>query len=204
MRGLYLITNDDEFSLLYQKLQQALATKHVALLQYRRKKVNYSQQLQEIEQLKTLCHRYQTPLIINDTISLAQQFQLNVHLGQDDGEIVTARQCLGEQAIIGRTCLNSLDLARQAVQDGANYIAFGAMYVSSSKQTLVSNIGLEIIQQARREFPKISICTIGGLTMENAQPVIDAGADMCAVIGDVLNRPLEHVAERVEQWVTLF
>lgn len=204
MRGLYLITNDDEFSLLYQKLECALATKKVTLLQYRRKTIAHLQKIEEITQIKALCEHYQTPLVINDDIELAQQFSTHVHLGQDDGEIFTARHLLGKHCIIGRTCLNALDLARQAVCDGANYIAFGAIYTSSSKKTLVSNIGLEVIQQARQEFPHVTICAIGGLTVENAAPVIQAGADLCAVIGDVLNRPIHDISARVESWAKVF
>lgn len=203
MRGLYLITNDDELALLLKKLQVALATGHIALLQYRRKKVDKITQYTEIKQILPLCQQYNVPLIINDDIEQAQQFGLGVHLGQDDGEIQTARHQLSSH-IIGRTCMNSLDLAQQAVDDGADYIAFGAIYTSTSKQTYASNIGIDIIRQAKQIFPKTPICAIGGLTVENAQGVIQAGADMCAVISDVLGLKIEDIPQRIEAWATLF
>lgn len=204
MRGLYLITNDDEFTLLRRKLEIAFSSHQVALLQYRRKQTTLQQKLIEIPQLQALCQSYNIPLIINDDLALAQRFSLGVHLGQDDGSIQQARAVLGEQAIIGRTCLNSLQLAKQAIVDGANYIAFGAIYESSSKKTLAKNIGIQIIQQARDIFPHTHICAIGGLSVENALPVINAGADLCAVIGDVLNLRECEILRRVEDWGKLF
>ncbi|MDO4223852.1 MAG: thiamine phosphate synthase [Acinetobacter sp.] len=204
MRGLYLITNDDPFPQLKHKLTLALATQQIALLQYRRKHATASEKIDELRQLKQLCEHYHTPLIVNDDIQLAQQFALNVHLGQDDGEIAHARQAVGEQAIIGRTCMDSLYFAEQAVHDGADYIAFGAIYTSQSKQTQAKNIDLQILRQAKQQFPNMPICAIGGLTVENAAPVIAAGADLCAVIGDVLARDAAEIEQRVWAWSALF
>ena len=73
MRGLYLITNDDPFQLLLEKLQVALATGQIAILQYRRKKVAKADQMFEVEKIKTLCEKYHVPFIINDDIALAVQ-----------------------------------------------------------------------------------------------------------------------------------
>ena len=202
MQGLYLITNDDPFDILLKKLDIALATGKVALLQYRRKKIEKTQQYQEIENILALCNRYAVPLIINDDLQQAKHFNVNVHLGQDDGAIQDARALLGEQAIIGRTCLNSLDLAKQAVIDGASYIAFGAIYGSSTKPQAVKS-GLEILSQAKQQFD-VPICAIGGLTAENSQAVIEAGADLCAVVSDILGQDINKIAERVETWAKLF
>lgn len=204
MKGLYLITNDDEFAILYDKLERALATGKIALLQYRRKQIQLSQQLEEIPRIAELCANYKVPFIINDNMQLAQQFNVGVHLGQDDGSIQQARQLLGDSAIIGRTCMSDLDLAEQAVNDGADYVAFGAIYSSTSKQTRAKNIGVEIIQRCKQQFPHIPICAIGGLTVENSSVVINAGADMCAVISDVLALDVDDVAKRVEAWAELF
>ena len=202
MHGLYLITNDDPIQLLLEKLQVALATGHIAMLQYRRKKIAKADQPLEVEQIKILCEKYQVPFVINDDLSLAEQFGLGVHLGQSDGEITDAIQRLPQGVIIGRTCLNSLELAEKAIAEGASYVAFGAIYATSTKPES-GNVGIEIIQQARQKFD-VPICAIGGLTVENSQTVIDAGASLCAVISDILGRSTAEIPARVNAWAKLF
>ena len=202
MRGLYLITNDDPFELLIEKISTALATDRVALLQYRRKKVEKTNQNTEIEKILKICNQHNVPLIINDDLAQAQRFGAHLHLGQDDGSIVEARQVLGESAIIGRTCLNDLSLAEQAIHDGASYVAFGAIYGSTTKPE-AGNIGLDVLKQAKQQFD-IPICAIGGLTAENSQAVITAGADLCAVVSDILGLESEQIPQRIEAWSALF
>jgi len=90
MRGLYLITNDDPIQLLLEKLDVALSTGQVAILQYRRKKIAKLDQPLEVQQIKALCEKHQVPFVINDDLALAEQFGLGVHLGQSDGEISDA------------------------------------------------------------------------------------------------------------------
>lgn len=202
MRGLYLITNDDPIQLLLEKLDAALATRQVAILQYRRKKVEKADQSAEVEQIKLLCEKYQVPFVINDDLKLAAQFGLGVHLGQSDGEITDAKSQLPEGIIIGRTCLNSLELAQKAIADGATYIAFGAVYATSTKPE-AGNVGIEVIKQAAAQYD-LPICAIGGLTVENSKPVIEAGADLCAVISDILGRSTAEIPARVQAWAQLF
>ncbi|MFV5548727.1 thiamine phosphate synthase [Acinetobacter oleivorans] len=202
MRGLYLITNDDPIQLLLEKLDAALATRQVAILQYRRKKIDKADQPAEVEKIKLLCEKYQVPFVINDDLKLAVQFGLGVHLGQSDGEITDAKSQLPEGVIIGRTCLNSLELAQKAIADGATYIAFGAVYATSTKPE-AGNVGIEVIKQAAAQYD-LPICAIGGLTVENSKPVIEAGADLCAVISDILGRSTAEIPARVQAWAQLF
>ena len=202
MRGLYLITNDDPIQLLLEKLAVALATGQIAILQYRRKNVAKIDQPIEVEQIKALCEKYQVPLVINDDVTLAASFGLGVHLGQSDGEITDALQRLPPNVIIGRTCLNSLELAEKALAEGATYVAFGAVYATSTKPE-AGTISIDIIQKAKQQFD-VPICVIGGLTVENAQVVIDAGASLCAVISDILGRSTAEIPARVNAWAKLF
>ncbi|MFW1771822.1 thiamine phosphate synthase [Acinetobacter seifertii] len=202
MRGLYLITNDDPIQLLLEKLDAALATRQVAILQYRRKKIEKTDQPAEVEQIKILCEKYKVPFVINDDLQLATQFGLGVHLGQSDGEITDAKSKLPEGVIIGRTCLNSLDLAQKAIADGATYVAFGAVYATATKPE-AGNVGIEVIKQAAVQYD-LPICAIGGLTVENSKPVIEAGADLCAVISDILGRSTAEIPARVQAWAQLF
>lgn len=202
MRGLYLITNDDPIQLLLEKLEVALATGQIAILQYRRKKVAKSDQPNEVEQIKALSEKYRTPLVINDDLALAEQFGLGVHLGQSDGEITEAIARLPQGVIIGRTCLNSLELAEKAISEGATYVAFGAVYATSTKPE-AGNVGIDVIKQAKQKFV-LPICAIGGLTVENSQVVIEAGASLCAVISDILGKSTAEIPARVEAWAQLF
>lgn len=197
LHGLYLITNDDPWPLLEAKLHAALA-QGVALLQYRRKQTPKADQPAEAAQILAICRHYGVPLIINDEVALAAQLGCGVHLGQSDGSLLAARQQLGAQAIIGRTCHGSLDLARQAAREGASYVAFGAVYPSSTKPQ-ASRVELSVLRQAKAELD-VPVCVIGGLTVENIDPVVACGVDMYAVVGDVLGLPVEQVSGRVQAW----
>ena len=105
---------------------------------------------------------------------------------------------MGAQAIIGRTCHNSLELAATAQQDGASYLAFGAVYPSLTKPH-VSRVGLDTLNQAKQLFD-LPICAIGGLTVENSQPLVDMEIDLLAVVGDILNLSLNDIPARMTAW----
>ena len=202
MRGLYLITNDDPLEILLAKLEGAMATREVAILQYRRKKVAKEDQYYEIEYMKAMCAEYGVPFVINDDLELAEKYGLGVHLGQSDGSIVDAVARLPQGVMIGRTCLNSLELAEKAIAEGATYVAFGAIYATETKPE-AGHIGLETLKKAKAQL-SVPICAIGGLTVENAKEVIAAGADLCAVISDILGLPMNAIPDRLDAWAELF
>lgn len=202
MRGLYLITNDDPTEVLLAKLEGAMANGGIAVLQYRRKKVAKADQLYEIEYMKAMCAEYGVPFVINDDLEMAVKYGVGVHLGQDDGSIVEAVARLSQGVLIGRSCNNSLELAAQAVRDGANYVAFGAIYATDSKPE-AGNIGLETLKLAQEKL-NVPLCAIGGLTVENSKVVIESGADYCAVISDILGLPMYAIPERLDEWSALF
>lgn len=202
MRGLYLITNDDPTEVLLAKLEGAMANGGIAVLQYRRKKVAKADQLYEIEYMKAMCAEYGVPFVINDDLEMAVKYGVGVHLGQDDGSIVEAVARLPQGVLIGRSCNNSLELAVQAVREGANYVAFGAIYATDSKPE-AGNIGLETLKLAQEQL-SVPLCAIGGLTVENSKVVIESGADYCAVISDILGLPMYAIPERLDEWSALF
>ena len=202
MRGLYLITNDDPLEVLLAKLEGAFANGGIAVLQYRRKKVTKEDQVYEVEYMKALCAEYAVPFVINDDLEMAVKYGVGVHLGQDDGSIADAAAQLPQGVLIGCSCNNSLELAEQAIVEGANYVAFGAIYATDTKPE-AGNIGLETLKQAKAQL-NVPICAIGGLTVENSDVVITAGADLCAVISDILGRPMNHIPERLDEWSELF
>lgn len=181
LHGLYAITDsqllaDDR---LLPWVEAALAG-GTRLLQYRDKSGDAARRRDEAGQLKALCEQYGADLLINDDLPLASALNVGVHLGRDDGCLREARQQLGAQAIIGATCHASLDQAEQAIADGASYIAFGRFFQSVTKPGAPAATPA-LLQQARARFDT-PIVAIGGITLDNASPLLAAGADLLAVI----------------------
>lgn len=197
LQGIYLITNDDTLSDLLPKLEVAFQS-GIALLQYRRKKTPAHLQEQEAQEIQLLSNHYKVSLVINDNIDLAERLQCGVHLGQGDGSLVDARKRLGRDAIIGRTCHHSLELAYEAHQDGASYLAFGAVFPSLTKPN-VQRVSIETLAKAKSMF-ELPICAIGGLTAENISPVKAAGVDLYAVVSDILDLPSVQIQKRIKLW----
>jgi thiamine-phosphate pyrophosphorylase len=202
MKGVYVITDS---ALLQGRLVasvEAALQGGAQIVQYRDKSNTPQQRLIEAQQLNILCQSYNVPLIINDDLELAAQLGVGVHLGQQDGSITLARQRLGAKAIIGATCHNSLEFAQQAAQQGASYLAFGAFYPSSTKP-LAQLAQLDTLTQAKHLF-NLPVVAIGGITLDNAMPLINAGANYVAVISDIFARPVEEIRQRTEAYKTLF
>lgn len=197
LQGLYLITNDDPLALLLPKLEAALQS-GIALLQFRRKNTPEAQLEQEARAILALCQRYKVSLVINDNLQLAKTLNCGVHLGQGDGSLLDARAMLGTDAIIGRTCHASLTLAAQAAQEGASYLAFGAVYPSTTKP-LAERVELSTLSKASQQFSQ-PICAIGGLSVENAPEVKAVGVGLFAVVGDVLNLAADRIPDRIQAW----
>ncbi len=151
------------------------------LVQYRDKTSDKVRRSFEARNLLALCNQYQAQLLINDDVELAKEVGAHgVHLGQGDTNPVAARIILGNRAIIGVTCHDSLTLAQQAIKDSANYIAFGRFFPSSTKPN-ARPAPISLIGEARQQFSTIPIVVIGGITLENGKQLLDAGADMLAV-----------------------
>lgn len=189
LRGLYAITLESSSSAsLLSQVKQALQG-GAQLMQYRNKRecdstVSTQQKTTEAAALLALCHSYQVPLIINDDVALAYALGADgVHLGQHDLSLFLARQTLGPQALIGVSCYNNLELAIAAQAAGASYVAFGSFFPSTTKPQ-ASAASLEILHQARAHL-RLPIVAIGGITAVNGGALIQAGADMLAVVGGV-------------------
>jgi thiamine-phosphate pyrophosphorylase len=171
------------------------------ILQYRNKQSDKNTRISEAEQIVGLCKQYSVPLIINDDIALTIQAGADgVHLGRNDLSITEARKKLGNNMVIGYSCYNDLDRASYAVNAGADYIAFGAFYSSPSKPDAVRATP-DIIQKAKQQF-NLPVVAIGGIKPENGQTLIDAGADMLAVISGLYAS--ETSFQSASQYVNLF
>ena len=197
LKGLYGVTDShllpDDNSLL--RSAKAALQGGMTVLQYRDKSDNQEKRLRQAGALKILCHQHQALLIINDDAELAVSVEADgVHVGQSDASVAQARARLGEYAIIGVSCEGSLELAQKAVDDGVSYIAFGRFFVSKTKPD-AKPADLSLIPAAKQRF-NVPVVAIGGITVDNAPQIIEAGADMIAVVNNLFSAPDVQVRAR--------
>ncbi len=180
-RGIYAITdcaNNTERELL-EKSEKILKT-GISLFQYRNKESDQQKKKRLSQELQSLCLQHNVPFIVNDDVALAKDISADgVHLGKDDGDIHLARKTLGAK-IIGVSCYSDIDRATEAAKSGADYIAFGAFFPSITKPD-AKKAEIDLVVQAKLQL-SIPIVAIGGITPENAKPLIDANIDYLAVI----------------------
>lgn len=175
------------------KLEEALSAGPVAAFQFRVKDIDQHAAFALAEPLQAICAARDVAFIVNDSIALAKRLNADgVHLGQGDGDVGEAREELGKQAQIGVTCHNSRHLAMEAAEAGADYVAFGAFFPTMTKDAK-HTADLDTVEKWSM-VTEIPCVAIGGLTPENAGPVIEAGADFIAVSGGVWNHPDGPVA----------
>jgi len=176
LRGLYAITPEGVDP---DKVLLALEG-GMALLQYRNKARDRS----HAKAVVALAKRYNVPVIINDDLDLALELGAEgAHLGRDDGNLNAARKKL-KGRLLGASCYNDARLARAAVAEGADYVAFGSVFDSPTKPDAV-RAPLSLFAESLG----VPLCAIGGITLQNAPEVIAAGADLVAVISDVFEAP---------------
>lgn len=193
--GLYAIT-DAGFrgERLAAQVERAIAG-GARVIQYRDKGSEPDRRRQEASEVLSTCHAHGVPLLINDDVELARTIGADgVHIGREDAALERARAQLGESAIIGVSCYNRLELALAAHQGGADYVAFGRFFSSESKPAAVQ-ADLDLLLTARQELD-CPLVAIGGITAQNGRPLIEAGADMLAVIRGVFAAPDVTAAAR--------
>lgn len=184
--GLYAITSEavcaDESRLL---AAVTAALKGGAVwVQYRDKRADAAQRVFRAQLLSRLCRDAGARLIVNDDAALALEAGADgVHLGQQDGSIRQARLRLGPKALIGASCASSLERARAAVSEGADYVAFGRFFPSKTKPD-APQARVEWLAEARAALD-VPICAIGGITPDNALPLLQHGADLLAAVDGV-------------------
>lgn len=183
---LYLISPLDVSGNFPERLARALDAGPVAAFQFRVKDMSEHDAARLAEPLQRICAEREVAFIVNDSIALAKRLGADgVHLGQSDGDVREAREKLGRDAQIGVTCNASRHLAMDAGDAGADYVAFGAFFPSSTKET-EHRAETDVLEwwQGLFELPCVAI---GGITPENCLPLIEAGADFLAVSGAVWN-----------------
>lgn len=186
IKGLYAVTPDIADTERLLGLVAASLQGDAAVIQYRNKEAGAILRAEQAGALLRLCRKHGVPLIINDHLDLCLSLDADgVHLGADDGNLAAARSQLDNDKILGVSCYNRFELAQEAETQGANYVAFGSCFDSGTKPAAV-RAPLELFSRARKEL-HLPIVAIGGITLENAGQVINAGADAIAVIGALFN-----------------
>ncbi len=169
-------------------LAAALDAGDVAAVQLRLKDADDDAWKRAIDALRPMAQARGVAFLLNDRADLVKATGCDgAHVGQDDMPAREARKLMGPDVTLGVTCKGSRDLAMQAGEDGADYVAFGAFFPSSTKD--VTNLLDPEILQWWSEMMELPSCAIGGITPENCGPLVRAGADFLAVVGCVWNHP---------------
>lgn len=193
--GLYAITFEtaDTAALLAQV--SAALDGGIAAVQYRDKSGDVARRHEQASELVALCRPYGVPLIVNDDLRLADLADADgVHLGRDDASLREARIILGRDKFIGTSCYQSLELAEAAQAAGADYVAFGSFFASPTKPD-AGRASLDLLRDAAPRI-HVPLIAIGGITLENAPQLLDAGADSLAVLSALFDTPDIRAAAR--------
>jgi thiamine-phosphate pyrophosphorylase len=192
---LYLITPSaiPDLDAFAADLDAALGAGDVAALQIRLKPASEDQIRAAVERLAPIARRHDVALILNDRPDLAAALGCDgVHVGQEDASVASARRLMGPNAMIGATCHDSRDLAMEAAEAGADYVAFGAFFPTDTKATTHRpDPDILTVWQETVEIPCVAI---GGITVETARSLAEAGADFIAVSAAVWTHPQGPVA----------
>lgn len=180
MSELYVLTDSSYTpqSSIYEQVRELLLA-DIKFIQYRNK--NEKHDIGLLKDLSNLCKDFGAKFIINDDPNLAKKVgACGVHLGKKDTNLIAARDILGYEAYIGVSCYNDLNLALNAMNNGASYVAFGALYHSNTKPK-ASICDMQTIKNAK-EILNIPICLIGGINISNIKTVDALNPDLIAIV----------------------
>ena len=181
----YLISPNKIYSSFYNDLEEVLKSRKVSFFQLRLKKISLKKKLLIGNRIKQICKKQRIKFLVNDDVLLAKKLSSDgCHLGQKDMKISKARKII-KKKIIGITCHNSIKLAKSAIKDKADYLAFGAFNVSKTKKTkFKANIGL---LKRIKKITKTPIVAIGGINSDNYKKLLLNKANFLAISGFIWN-----------------
>lgn len=194
LRGIYAITDESLVpEARFEETIRAALAGGIKVLQYRDKSNHPRKRFAQASAIQRCCQAFDALLIINDDVELAREVNAaGVHLGRSDPDYFSARALLGENAVIGISCYDSLERARTAQAQGADYVAFGSFFPSQTKPGAVP-APISILATARSQL-SIPIAAIGGITSANGEDLVRAGADMLAIISAIFSTSDVHQA----------
>ena len=199
IKGYYFITHPGLSIKDVQRDVRDAVNAGVKLIQYRDKKSQDNDMLREAVKLREICS--DSLLIINDRLDIATASSADgIHIGQDDVLCEQAREILGKDKIIGVT-VHSLEEAKKAEENGADYIGIGPIYATNTKENLVSPLGPQIIKIIKKEC-ELPVVAIGGITLSNAHEVVNAGCDALCAISEVYTGG--DFKSQIQKFQTLF
>ena len=192
---IYIISPSKINKFFYNDLVNIFKEKKVSFFQLRLKKINYKKKLIVGKKIKIICKKYNVKFLINDDVYLAKKLNADgCHLGQKDMNIVEARKLIGNK-IIGITCHNSIKLAKVAIKNNADYVAFGAFNLSKTKKVKF-RASINLLKKARK-ITKTPIVAIGGINSENYKKLLLNKANFLAISSYIWNnkklKPLEAI-----------
>jgi len=192
---IYLISPNKIRKSFYDDLSEVLKLKKVAFFQLRLKDLSLNKRFNIGKKVKKICKKYKTKFLINDDALLAKKLNADgCHLGQKDMSLSTARKLLGEK-IIGITCHNSIRLAKLAIKNKADYLAFGAFNISKTKKTKYK-ANLSLLKKIKK-ITKTPIVAIGGINSENYKKLLLNKANFLAISGYIWKnkklKPIEAI-----------
>jgi thiamine-phosphate pyrophosphorylase len=200
IRGLYAVTPDEPDTARLCTLVAAAVSGGARLVQYRNKTASDALRCEQASALLAVCRRHGVPLIVNDYLELAAQIGAEgVHLGRDDGDAGAARARL-PNALIGVSCYNEIERALVAKRSGADYVAFGRFFASTTKPGDI-RASLDLVAEARRTV-SLPIVAIGGITLEKAGPLVAGGVDALAVVSALFDS--DDIAATARKFANLY
>lgn len=194
-RGLYAITPDWNDTARLIASTEAILRGGCGIIQYRNKSTSDCHRLEQAGALRQITTRHAALLIVNDDVELALAVAADgVHIGADDGDIGATRRRLGPERLLGVSCYQAAELAREASREGADYIAFGSFFPSPTKPQ-AKRANLDLLDKTRSGI-SLPVVAIGGITPDNCAPLVAAGADLLAVISAVYDTASPEQAAR--------
>ena len=193
-RFIYLISPNKIKKSFYNNLNVVLSSNLISFFQLRLKQYSLIERKEIGIKIKKICKKYKVKLIVNDDPTLAKEISADgCHLGQSDMNIQRARKILRKK-IIGITCHNSKKLIKQAIKDGANYIAIGAFFKSKTKK--VNYIAKPSLISWAKRFTKLPVVIIGGITNKNFRKLLLHKPDFLAISGGIWDKkPAKAIRE---------
>ena len=192
---IYLISPNKIKKSFYSDLTEVLKLKKTSFFQLRLKNVSFQKKLIIGRKIKKICKKYKTNFLINDDVLLAKKLDSDgCHLGQNDMKILEARKII-KKKIIGITCHNSLKLAKLAIKNNADYLAFGAFNISKTKKTRYK-ANIDLLKKIKK-ITKTPIIAIGGINSENYKKLLLNKANFLAISSYIWNnkklKPIEAI-----------